>query len=217
MQQTPFMVRTDTVLFTVRDKRLQVLLQQVPGQASGSQWCLPGGLLQQDEDLDVAARRVLAQATGLNNVFLEQLYSFATGREQTTGRVLTIAYFALIPVDMAQATGHAAQKLTWFDWQSLPEIAFAQLEIVQLAQQRLAAKLEYSTIAFQFMPAEFTLSQLQAVYEIILQAPVDKRNFRKRIMALACLEETGGQRREGAHRPAKLYRVKQPDVVEYIK
>lgn len=215
MQQTPFSVRTDTVLFTVQDKRLQVLLQKVPGKHQ--QWMLPGGLLDQEQDLDVAARRALARATGLNNVFLEQLYSFANGVGPGKQRVITIAYYALIPLDMAQGAHDAMQTVRWFDWQSLPQLAFEQLEIVRMAQQRLAAKLEYSTIAFQFMPAEFTLSQLQTVYEIILQAAVDKRNFRKRIMALGCLEETGGQRREGAHRPAKLYRVKQPDVVEYIK
>lgn len=105
----------------------------------------------------------------------------------------------------------------WFEMDELPKLAFDHKKIVDMALQRLVAKLDYSTIAFQFMPEEFTLSELQEVYEIILREEMDRRNFRKWVLALEQIEETGNERREGAHRPARLYRVINPDKVEIIK
>ena len=101
--------------------------------------------------------------------------------------------------------------------QELPELAFDHRAIIQMAYERLSAKLDYSTIAFQFMPRDFTLSELQHVYEVIVREPIDKRNFRKRILGLDLIEETGKNKRDGAHRPAKLYRVKDPGRIEIIK
>ena len=99
----------------------------------------------------------------------------------------------------------------------IPALAFDHDEIMNAAHERLVAKLDYSTIAFQFMPEAFTLTELQRVYELIQRQPTDKRNFRKRILGLDRIEETGEERREGAHRPAKLYRVIDPDRVDVIK
>ena len=99
----------------------------------------------------------------------------------------------------------------------LPKLAFDHNKIVQKAKQRLVAKLDYSTLAFQFMPKEFTLTELQEVYETILEEEVDKRNFRKWVLALESIEETDKERRDGRHRPAKLYRLKGPHKVEIIK
>jgi 8-oxo-dGTP diphosphatase len=110
-----------------------------------------------------------------------------------------------------------AEAVGWFGMEELPELAFDHNEIFAMAYQRLKAKLSYSTIAFQFLGEEFILSELQSVYEIIQQEPIDKRNFRKWVLALEQIEETGGERREGAHRPAKLYRVIRPGTVAIIK
>ena len=109
-----------------------------------------------------------------------------------------------------------AEGVGWFDAETLPALSFDHDEIVAVALQRLRAKLDYSTIAFQFLPPTFTLSDLQRVYEIILGEAIDKRNFRKWILALDQIEETG-ELRQGSHRPAKLYRMREPGSVEIIK
>ena len=170
------------------------------------------------EDLEQAARRELEEETGVSGVYLEQLYTFGRPDRDPRERVITVAYYALIPSDKLQLRAATdAEAVGWFGLEELPELAFDHEEIFTMARQRLVAKLDYSTIAFQFLPAEFTLSELQAVYETIQQAPLDKRNFRKWVLALEQIEETGGERRDGAHRPAKLYRVIEPGTVAIIK
>lgn len=211
-------VTTDIVIFTLRDKQLKVLLIKRGGDPYKGKWALPGGFVQMDEDLETSARRELAEETGISGVYLEQLYTFGAVDRDPRERVITIAYYALIPSDKIQLQAATdAEAVGWFSLNELPPLAFDHQDIVAMAHQRLVAKLDYSTIAFQFMPREFTLSELQEVYEIILREEMDRRNFRKWILALEQIEETGEERREGAHRPAKLYRVKHPERVEIIK
>jgi len=211
-------VTVDIVIFTVRDRQLKLLLIKRAGEPFKGKWALPGGFVQMDEDLEAAARRELAEETGVSGVFLEQLYTFGAVDRDPRERVITIAYFSLIPSDeVVLQAATDAEAVGWFGMDELPPLAFDHADIVAMAHRRLVAKLDYSTIAFQFMPREFTLSELQEVYEIILREEMDRRNFRKWILALEQIEETGGERREGAHRPAKLYRVKYPERVEIIK
>ncbi len=211
-------VTTDVVVFTLRDQELKLLLIKRGGDPYKGKWALPGGFVQMDEDLDSSARRELAEETGVSGVYLEQLYTFGAVNRDPRERVITVSYYALIPSDKVQLRAATdAEAVGWFAIDELPRLAFDHRDIVRLAHQRLVAKLDYSTIAFQFMPTEFTLSELQAVYQTILQEPVDKRNFRKWILALEGIEETGEERRDGAHRPAMLYRVKHPNKVEIIK
>lgn len=211
-------VTTDVVIFTVRDKQLKLLLIMRGGEPYKGKWALPGGFVQLDEDLEAGARRELAEETGISGVYLEQLYTFGAVNRDPRERVITVAYYALIPSDeVVLQAATDAEAVGWFSMDELPELAFDHQQIVDMAHQRLVAKLDYSTIAFQFMPKEFTLSELQAVYEIILRDVMDRRNFRKWILALEQIEETGEERREGAHRPAKLYRVINPGKVEIIK
>ena len=211
-------VTTDIVIFTLRDKQLKVLLIMRGGDPYQGKWALPGGFVRLDEDLETGARRELAEETGISGVYLEQLYTFGAVDRDPRERVITIAYYALIPSDKIQLQAATdAEAVGWFSLNALPPLAFDHQDIIAMAHQRLVAKLDYSTIAFQFMPREFTLSDLQEVYEIILRAEMDRRNFRKWILALEQIEETGEERREGAHRPAKLYRVKHPERVEIIK
>ena len=211
-------VTTDIVIFTIRDKQLKLLLIKRAGTPYKGKWALPGGFVQMNEDLETGARRELAEETGISGVYLEQLYTFGTVDRDPRERVITVAYYALIPSDqIVLQAATDAEAVGWFGMDELPPLAFDHQAIVAMAHQRLVAKLDYSTIAFQFMPREFTLSELQEVYETILREEVDRRNFRKWILALEQIEETGEERREGAHRPAKLYRVKHPDRVEIIK
>ncbi|SRR5581483_3022697 len=211
-------VTVDVVIFTIRDKQLKVLLIGRGAQPFQGQWALPGGFVQIDESLDDAARRELEEETGVAGVYLEQLYTFGAPKRDPRERVITVAYYALIPSDRVQLRAATdAEAVGWFSLKELPALAFDHAEIVAMAHQRLIAKLDYSTIAFAFMPKRFTLTELQEVYEIIRQEEIDKRNFRKWILALDQIEETDEERRGGIHRPAKLYRVKRPGKVAIIK
>ncbi len=211
-------VTVDVVIFTVREKKLKLLLVKRAGEPYQGKWALPGGFVRLDEDLDAAARRELKEETGVGGVFLEQLYTFGRVDRDPRERVITVSYYALIPSDKVELRAATdAEAVGWFSLDELPPLAFDHEDIVEMAHQRLSAKLDYSTIAFQFMPEKFTLSELQEVYEIILRQEMDKRNFRKWILALERIEETDEERRGGIHRPAKLYRVKRPGVVEIIK
>lgn len=211
-------VTTDIVIFTIRDGRLKLLLIKRGGEPYQGRWALPGGFVELDEDLETSARRELEEETGVSGVYLEQLYTFGRPDRDPRERVITVAYYALIPSDQVRLQAATdAEAVGWFAFEELPPLAFDHDEIVAMAHQRLVAKLDYSTIAFQFLPREFTLSELQEVYEIIRREPVDKRNFRKQVLALGKLVETKKMKRDGAHRPARLYRVKSPGKVDIIK
>ncbi len=211
-------VTVDIVALTIRDGQLKLLLIRRAGEPYRGSWALPGGFVEMDEDLEQAARRELEEETGVSGVYLEQLYTFGRPDRDPRERVITIAYYALIPSNRLQLRAASdAEAVGWFGMDELPELAFDHDEIFAMAHQRLLAKLDYSTIAFQFLPEEFTLSELQTVYEIIQREPLDKRNFRKWVLTLEQIEETGGERREGAHRPARLYRMLQPGSVAIIK
>lgn len=211
-------VTVDVVVFTIRDRKLKLLLVRRGSEPYRGKWALPGGFVRADEGLDAAARRELQEETGVSGVFLEQLYTFGEPKRDPRERVITVAYYALIPSDKLQLRAASdAEAVGWFAMDELPKLAFDHAEIVSMAHQRLVAKLDYSTIAFAFMPKKFTLSELQEVYEIIRQEEIDKRNFRKWILSLNQIEETDEERRGGIHRPAKLFRVKHPGKLAIIK
>lgn len=212
-------VTTDVVVFTLLHGRLSTLLVRRANPPHQGQWALPGGFLDIDEDLDTCAARELEEETGISGLFLEQLYTFGATHRDPRERVISVTYYALVPQD-ALATPRAASdaaEVGWFPFEALPLLAFDHAEIIAMAHRRLVAKLDYSSIALQFMPDAFTLSELQRVYEVLLNQPLDKRNFRKRILSLDLIEETGRQRRNGKHRPAREYRARHPRRVEIIK
>lgn len=212
-------VTTDVVVFTIRAERLHLLLIRRANAPFAGTWALPGGFLEIDEDLDACAARELSEETGIEAIYLEQLYTFGAPTRDPRERVIGVTYFAVLPPHRhaePRAASDAAET-AWFPLDTLPDLAFDHAQIIRTAQDRLRAKLDYSTIAFQFLPEYFTLSELQKVYEIVLTQRLDKRNFRKRILSLALLEETGRQRRNGRRRPAREYRVTHPDRVEIIK
>lgn len=211
-------VTVDVVIFTVRDSQLKLLLIKRRGVPFKGKWALPGGFVQIDESLENAAKRELLEETGVKDVYLEQLYTFGDVKRDPRERVITVAYYALIPTDQVEIRAATdAEAVGWFSMDEIPALAFDHAEIIKLSQQRLVAKLDYSTLAFQFMPDDFTLSQLQQIYEIILQEDIDKRNFRRWILALEQIEETGEMEQGQSHRPAKLYRVKNRSEIKLIK
>lgn len=211
-------VTTDIVIFTIQEEKLKVLLIRRLSEPFQNGWALPGGFVEIEEDLEQAALRELKEETGISGVYLEQLYTFGEPRRDPRERVITVSYYSLVPIDrLSLSAGSDARETGWFDIEELPELAFDHREIISKAKQRLTAKLAYSTIALQFMPSKFTLSELQQVYEIIHGDTLDKRNFRKRMLAYGCMEDTGEVRRNGSHRPARLYSLKSPGQVEFIK
>jgi 8-oxo-dGTP diphosphatase len=193
-------------IFTVDEGRLQVLLIRRSAEPFLDQCSLPGGLLTRRETLDDAAVRKLDDETGLTDVFLEQLFTFCDldGR----GSIAT-AYFALVDTGRAHLARRRAWPPAWFPVDELPPLAFRNESVVEYALARLRAKLDYSNVAYSLLPEEFTLSQLQLTYEAILARPLDKRNFRKRILSLDIVEATGRTSAEGRHRPAQLYTFRQ--------
>ena len=211
-------VTTDIVVFTIRQEHLQLLLIRRGNEPYKGKWALPGGFLDIEEDLESCAKRELEEETGIKDVYLEQLYTFGKPNRDPRERVISVTYYALTPsCQMEPKAASDAADAGWFPVDDLPELAFDHLEIINLGHQRLVAKLNYSTIAFQFLTERFTLSELQQVYEIIRNQPLDKRNFRKWILALDRIEETDELSKISSHRPARLYRVKNPDQVEIIR
>ena len=207
-------VTTDIVIFTVKDNDLHLLLIKRGENPFKGEWALPGGFLQIDESLEQCAERELMEETGVSSVYLEQLYTFGTVERDPRERVISVAYFALIPSDKLKLKADTdAEEVEWFKYNKLPKLAFDHKKIIEAAYARIKDKLSYSTIAFQLMPKEFTLTEIQSVYESILHEELDKRNFRKLIHGLGVLKETNKTKKEGAHRPAKLFQLKKASEI----
>lgn len=201
------LLTVDTVIFTICQRQLQTLLVRQNTPPFEGAWALPGGFVRQEESLDEAARRELAEETGVTGVFLEQLYTFGRPDRDPRARVVSVAYFALVAGDKIQLNADAeATGTAWHPMYALPETAFDHKNILAYALQRLRYKLEYTAIAFRLLPEEFTLSEIQDIYAIILDKPdLDKRNFRKKLLKNNVVIPTTNYRQTGG-RPARLYR-----------
>jgi 8-oxo-dGTP diphosphatase len=194
------------VILTVRDNRLEVLLIQRSADPDKGLWALPGGLLQEGEGLDAAAARKLVEETGVQDVFLEQLYSFADLDPSAEDGSVAVSYFALVDAGLARLAPREEWRPAWHSLNSLPALGLSNDRIIDYAIERLRNKLQYSNVAYSLLPQEFSLGRLQRVYELILGRTLDKRNFRRRVVSLGIIEATGRKSSEGAGRPAGLYR-----------
>jgi 8-oxo-dGTP diphosphatase len=202
-------VTVDVVIFTLRDRALHLLLVQRKHAPFQGSWAIPGGFVHDDEPLDTAARRELAEETGVDDVYLEQLYTFGEPNRDPRGRVISVAYIAVVRAeDLRLQAATDAADVRWFPVHDLPcPLAFDHDKIVRFALDRLRSKLEYTTLAFQLLPSVFTLPELLQTYEQILGEPLDRGNFYRKIKAAELLEETNSFR-EGKGRPARLYRFR---------
>lgn len=195
------------VLFTVADGKLLIALEvrHIDGR-------LPRGVPRPSESLDAAARRIVRDTTGVHEQYLEQLYTLSV-REQERWEVI-ISYIALIASHQAPTLSQGAR---WHDAAALPALGAADRLVADYALVRLRAKLGYTNVAFHLMPETFTLTELQSAYETILGRPLDKRNFRRRVIASGILAPTPDKRRDGSHRPAALYRFRaEHDPATYL-
>ncbi len=197
----------DCVVFGMDDEDLKVMLIQRGLPPFEGEWALPGGFVRVDETLDEAARRELEEETGLHKVFLEQLYTFGAVDRDPRERVVSVAYYALVKLgDHRVQAATDAREAAWFPVHDAPSLAFDHAEILGEALARLRGKLSYQPIGFELLPKKFALSQLQHVYEVVLERELDKRNFRKKVLATGLLVETDEVQQDVAHRAARLYR-----------
>jgi len=192
-------VTVDVVLFTIRERKLHLLLVKRAVKPFEGRYALPGGFVGEDESLDAAAIRKLREETGVERVYLEQLYTFGDPKRDPRGRVITVAYYALAPTDPSDGT--------WFPVTDLPPLAFDHRKVADYAHQRLRNKLDWTNVGFELLPAKFTLSELQMVHEAILGEELDKRNFRRKIIQRGIVKPTK-EWQETGRKPAQLYRFK---------
>jgi 8-oxo-dGTP diphosphatase len=205
----------DCVVFGFDEDEFKVLLIQRGLEPFKGRWALPGGFVRVDETLDEAARRELEEETGLKNVFLEQLYTFGGVHRDPRERVVSVTHYALVKLSDHEAKAATdAANAEWFAVSTLPKLAFDHAEIAAMALARLQSKVRYQPIGFELLPPKFTLSQLQHLYEVILGAELDKRNFRKKVLGFGLLVPLNETHQSGRHRPARLFRF---DADKYEK
>jgi 8-oxo-dGTP diphosphatase len=208
-------VTVDCVVFGLDElQQLKVMLIQRGIAPFKNQWALPGGFVQWAESVDAAAARELQEETGIEQIFLEQLYTFGEINRDPRDRVITVAYYALINIAEYQIRAQTdASNAAWFLVQQVPDLAFDHQQILKVAQQRLKGKLRYQPIGFELLPQKFTLTQLQRLYETVLEQKLDKRNFRHKLLKMKLLIDTEQMQDGVSHRPAKLYQF---DEARYV-
>ncbi|MEY2949854.1 MAG: NUDIX hydrolase [Saprospiraceae bacterium] len=200
----------DNVIFGFDEGDLKILLIKRGEEPYSDLWALPGHYVYGDEDLDAAARRVLLELTGLENVFLEQVKAFGKVGRHPFGRVVTIAYFSLIKIkDYKIQASSMARVAEWHAVDSLDKLAFDHNDILGACFQQLKLSVKTRPIGFELLPPKFTLTELQYLYESILRVKLDKRNFRKKILSMNVLIDLDEIQDGVAHRPARLYQFDQ--------
>jgi len=203
----------DNIIFGFDGDVLKVLLIKRKEEPFAGSWALPGDRVSIDENLDTAAIRVLEELTGITDVYLDQVFTFGKVDRHPSGRVITIAYYSLVnitKVDIAAAS--FAEKVEWKEVRSIESLAFDHFEIMVTCLNRLKQDLKLRPIGFELLPEKFTLSELQKLYEVILEQDLDKRNFRKKILSMNILKTLHELQQGVSHRPAKLYSF---DAVKY--
>lgn len=202
-------VTVDCVVFSIANDALSVRLIKRSTSPYKDTWALPGGFVGINERLDDAARRVSLGKAGVSSAHLEQLYTFGEPDRDPRERVISVAYLVILSPQMRDTVSDPVDEPTvseagWFSLANLPELAFDHEKILSLAHRRLVNKLNYSSIAFCFLPELFTMSEAQSVHELISCQSLEKRNFRKKLLSMNFIRDSG-RKTTGAHRPASLY------------
>lgn len=212
-------IATDVVIFAIERGALKVLLIKMKKKPFNGAWAAPGGLVKPHESADAAAKRHLMTKTGIKSAYLEQLYTFSKPDRDPFGRVVSVAYMALLSdTAILLKTTPEYADVKWFGINSLPKLAYDHKEIINYATGRLGAKLEYTNIAYSLLSKKFTLGELQRVYEALLNKSFDKRNFRKKFLALKLVKKLREKKFGQANRPAELYSFanRYPQIVEIL-
>lgn len=207
-------VATDVLLFTVLEGQLKIMLIKRDLDPFKGSWALPGGFVRIDESLEDAAMRELKEESNVDDVYLEQLFTFGDPRRDPRSRVITVTYLALADSTNwnLKSTGDASEAKL-FDTDKLPKLAFDHKKIIDYGIERLRSKIGYSNIVMGLLPENFTLTELQRKHEVILGTSIDKRNFRKKILSTGILLATGKKSDGKAHRPAAYYKFKERKLI----
>lgn len=207
----------DNVIFGFDEGDLKVLLIKRGEAPFQDQWALPGYFVNPDEDLDTAAQRVLKELTGLENVYLEQVSTFGALGRHPLGRVITVAYYSLIKIsDFNVQASSIARKAKWHSIAKMRDLAFDHGEILAACFQRLKRRVRSRPVGFELLPPKFTLTELQHLYEAILETELDKRNFRKKILSMNLLVDLNETQEGVAHRPARLYQFDRQKYEKFL-
>ncbi len=200
-------VTVDVVILTIVHNTLKVLLLKRANEPFRGRWAIPGGFVRLSENLDDAALRVLKEKTNVQNIYLEQLYTFGDPLRYPNARVITCAYFALLRAEDidVKIMDESVTEIGWHSVEELPPLAFDHKEIIEYSLKRTRERLELCPVAFQLLPKKFTLTELQKSYELILKKDLDKRNFRKKMLATNMLIDLNECSKTGSKRPAALY------------
>lgn len=198
-------IATDVAVFTIIDNALNVLLMKMKKRPYEDAWALPGGLVRGDESLEDAAKRHLFEKAGVKNILLEQLHTFGRVDRDPFGRVVSVAYTALV---RDNAIKQKEGVISWYPIKKLPPLAYDHKEMMAHAIKYLQTRIQYTTLAKSILPSEFTLTELQKIYEITLGKTIDKRNFRKKLFAFGLVARTQKKIEGKPSRPAQLYRFR---------
>lgn len=204
----------DAVIFGIHNGTLHVLVRSVETATHHYQGMqgFPGGVMRPTENAEDTLKRILEEKAGLQKVYVEQLYTFTDINRDSRSRAVAIAYLGLVQGEVIATYTH--DKATWVPVQSISKLGYDHFDMLTMARKRLASKLLYTTIARMMLPNRFTLSELQAVYEIVCGEVFDKRNFRKKILALDIIKDSGEVQSGVANRPAALYTFVGKSIVE---
>jgi len=212
-------VAVDSIVFGYENNQLFVLLIKQKYGSLKNRWALPGGFVKDNEPLKEAVTRELFEETGVKLTSLEQLFTFGDDiKRDPRFRVISVAYFGTVnPKQLKIAAGTDAIEVKWFEINSIPKLAFDHKIILKKAFERLKAKLNYQPIGFELLDSKFPFSDLENLYTSILEKPIDRRNFRKKILSFGFLVETPEFKKIGSGRPAKLFEFKKKKYNELIK
>jgi 8-oxo-dGTP diphosphatase len=200
-------ISVDCVIFGFDQNELKVLLIKSDLEQYQDKWSLLGDLVHYEEDLDRAAYRILMERTGLSDVYLEQVHTFGSVERHPAGRVVTIAYYSLINIKNHQLKLDR-NELHWHPVKDISELAFDHYQILQTCLEQLRQQVMRYPVVFNLLPEKFSLRELQALYEAILNTKLDRRNFRKKFFLMDWLEDTDEWEQDVPHRPGKLYKFK---------
>lgn len=200
-----FYVAIDCIIFGFSEGELSLLLLKRNFEPAMGEWSLMGGFVQENESTDDAAKRVLAELTGLNNVYMEQVSSFSAIDRDPGERVISVAYYALVNINEYDRELVHQHNAFWVNINELPQLIFDHPQMVEQARKLMQQKASTEPIGFNLLPKLFTLSQLQSLYEAIYGEALDKRNFRKRVAEMDYIEKTDKIDKTGSKRGAALY------------
>lgn len=208
------LVALDCIIFGFDRQDLKLLLIKRNFEPEMGKWSLMGGFLKKDESLDDAASRILENLTGLKNIYLEQLNTYGAVGRDPVDRTVSVAYYALVDIHKHDKELVKQYDAKWFSMDEIPDLIFDHNEMVENALKRLRYKASYQPVGFELLPAKFTLPELQQLYEAIYDTTIDKRNFRRRILSMDILINTGDKQKEHSKKGAFLYTFDEKKYLE---